>query len=88
MLSVPFTFFNQVVLNEEYLKMINYMLNVEDLTGGNKRKFRKNMLHLYIKKNMQINANVFENLIEIDDFLGNVKLPIFSKEEIEIRIGE
>lgn len=52
MLSVPFTFFNQVVLNEEYLKMINYMLNVEDLTGGNKRKFRKNMLHLYIKKNM------------------------------------
>lgn len=26
---------------------------------------------------------MFENLIEIDDFLGNVKLPILSKEEIE-----
>lgn len=41
------------------------------------------MLDLYIKKNMHINANGLENLVAMDDFLGNLKLAILSQEEIE-----
>lgn len=36
-----------------------------------------------MKKNRHINANVFENFVEMGDFLGNLNLPILSQEEIE-----
>lgn len=31
---------------------------------------------------MNMHKNVFENLVEMDDFLGNSNLPILSQEEI------
>lgn len=52
----------------------------------NKREIKENfkrMLDLYIKKSMHINANGLENLVAMDDFLGNFKLAILSQEEIE-----
>lgn len=43
----------------------------------------KRLLYLYIKTNMDINANGFENLLGMNGFLGNSTLAILSEEEIE-----